>query len=85
MATPLQINILDDDAGCWDDIDPARVTEGTLERVAFIRNGTAQGRATVMVLIRLPDGSTVAGETTWRLFNTAARALAASPAAAEET
>jgi hypothetical protein len=36
------------------------------------------------LVITLPDGAHVLGQTTWRLFNAAARALAASPIAAED-
>lgn len=67
----------------WADIPPA-APQGRLERIGLLRNGTHEGRASVGLVIRLPDGSAVVAETTWRLFRTAARALAASPIAAEE-
>lgn len=66
----------------WDDVDPNG--HGTLERIGLLRNGTAKGRASVALVIRFPDGTAVIAETTWRLFNAAARALAASPVIAEE-
>lgn len=67
----------------WTDIEaPSR---GTLERIGLLRNGTVEGRATVALVIRLDDGTAVIVETTWRLFNTSARALAVSPVAQEET
>lgn len=68
----------------WTDI-PQDTALGTLERIGLLRNGTKQGRATIGMIIRLPDGTAVVAETTWRLFNAASRALAASPVAAEET
>lgn len=67
----------------WTDI-PQTSPQGKLERLGLLRNGTHQGRATVGLVIRLPDGTAVVAETTWRLFNAAARALAASPVASEE-
>lgn len=57
---------------------------GRLERVGLLRNGTANGKASVAVVVQLDDGTHVIAETTWALFNGAARALAASPIAAEE-
>jgi len=71
--------------GALDDIDPDTLTEGEIDRVVFIRNGTAEGRAAIALLIRLADGRNVLAQTTYRLAHAAARAIAASPAAAEET
>lgn len=68
----------------WTDI-PQAAPQGRLERIDLLRNGTREGRAIVGFVVRLPDGTAVVAETTWRLFNTAARALAASPVASEET
>lgn len=68
----------------WTDI-PSDAPQGKLERIGLLRNGTTGGRATVGFVIRLADGTAVVAETTWRLFNTSARALAASPVASEET
>lgn len=67
----------------WNDI-PHTTPQGKLERIGLLRNGTHEGRATVGMIIRLEDGTAVVAETTWRLFNSAARALAASPIASEE-
>ena len=67
----------------WTDIPPS-APHGKLERIGLLRNGTEQGRATVGLVIKLDDGTHVVAETTWRLFNTSARALAASPIASEE-
>lgn len=82
-GTPLDIRP-DMEVAPWDDVDPKSLLHGQIERVGLLRHGTSQGRASVALLIRLDDGRVVVGETTWRLFNTAARALAVSPAAAEE-
>ncbi|HEY9413156.1 MAG TPA: hypothetical protein VIQ30_00220 [Pseudonocardia sp.] len=73
----------DIDLAPWTDI-PATTPQGRLERIGLLRNGTSEGRATVGLVIRLPDGTAVVAETTWRLFNTSARALAASPIASEQ-
>jgi hypothetical protein len=55
-----------------------------IERVGILPNATQQGRACVEFLIRLPDGTPVIAETTLRLFNVAARAVAATPVAQME-
>lgn len=60
------------------------IAEGELTAVGLLRHGTTQGNATVSMVITLTDGSQVFAQTTWRLFHTAARALAVSPIAAEE-
>lgn len=60
------------------------VAEGRLTAIGLLRHGTVGGKATVSMVITLPGGSQVFAETTWALFNAAARALAASPIAAEE-
>jgi hypothetical protein len=67
----------------WSDLGQD-IPDGRIERVGLLRNGTSGGRAVVAIVITLPDGRRVLGQTTWRLFNSAARALAASPIAAEE-
>lgn len=69
----------------WTDVDPATVLHGLVERVGLLRHGTDGGRASVAVLIRLDDGRALVAETTYRLARAAARALGASPIAAEET
>jgi hypothetical protein len=55
-----------------------------LERIGLLPNGTSGGRAAAMMLVRLPDGKLIPVETTWRLLQTAVRALAASPVAQME-
>lgn len=74
----------DMEANPWTDLNPGEVRHGYIERVGLLRAGTVQGRASVALVARLDDGQLVVVETTWRLFHTAARALAASPIAAEE-
>jgi hypothetical protein len=69
----------------WNDLPEDTTLDGKLERIGLLRNGTTGGRASVGLVVRLPDGTAVVAQTTWRLFNTAARALAASPVASEET
>lgn len=54
-------------------------------RVGLLRNGTVGERATLTIAVELPGGAIVLAETTLRLARTAALALAASPAFAEET
>jgi hypothetical protein len=79
------IAVYPDGDGAFSDIDRSRLEAGMVERVALLRHGTRGGRASVAVLIRLADGRAVIGQTTYRLAQAAARALAASPVAAEET
>jgi len=73
----------DIDRAPWTDL--TEVIPGKLTRIGLLRNGTEQGRATIALVIQLDDGSHVVAETTWRLFNASARALAVSPVAREET
>lgn len=89
MGIPLTVttNI---DLDPWTDLDrdqliynPGGVT-ASVTRIGLLPDGTEQGRATVMFELKLPDGTPVIAETTWRLFNAAARALAASPVAEME-
>lgn len=82
-GTPLDVR-LDMDRAPWTHIDPKAVAHGRVESVGLLRHGTAEGRASVALLIRLDDGRHVVAETTFRLAHTAARALAASPVVAEE-
>jgi hypothetical protein len=63
---------------------PGGAVSPKVVRIGLLPNGTSGRRATVMILAEMPDGSLVPVETTWRLFNTAARALAASPVAQME-
>lgn len=67
----------------WSDVDPTY--SGELERIGLLRNGTAEGRATVGLVVRLTDGRHVIVQTTWRLLHNAVRALAAGPVGSEET
>lgn len=84
---PLNVT-LDLDASPWEDIDHRttlpRVGLATVERVGILPRGTESGRSTVVLLVRMPDGRPVLAETTLRLFNAAARAVAASPIAEAE-
>jgi hypothetical protein len=80
VTTPLEIDI--NPVPLWPDVpDLAHPLDGpaSLERIAFIADATTEGRAAIAMLVRLPDGRAVVAVTTWRLFNTAARGIAASP------
>lgn len=59
----------------WDDLPPS-IAEATLERVGGLPGGTMEGRATVSLLLRLPDGTPIFAQTTLRLFYGAAQAIA---------
>jgi len=58
--------------------------EGQLRAVGLMRHATSEGRAAVLLTVDLPDGTQVVAQTTWRLFDAAARALAVTPIVAEE-
>lgn len=68
----------------WVEIDPSTAIEAPIVRIGLLRNGTTTGRASVALAIPLPDGRVVLAQTTWRLFHTAARSLAASAIAQAE-
>jgi hypothetical protein len=66
----------------WTDLEQeAPYPRGVIERIGLLPEGTAKGRPTVALIIRMDDGSLVFAETTWALFGNAAQALAASPVA----
>lgn len=72
----LQINLDGDDA--WEDLkDEPPTGKGILERITVLEKGTQSGKPTVAMLVRLEDGSTVFAETTYALFQGAARAFRA--------
>jgi hypothetical protein len=58
--------------------------QGQLTAIGLLRHGTTGGKATVSMIVTLRDGRQVFAETTWALLKAAARALAATPIAAEE-
>lgn len=67
-------------------LDPNRPQlSGTLTCIGLLRHGTTNGKASVALVVDLPDGTQIIAQSTWGLFNTAARALAVSPIAMEET
>jgi hypothetical protein len=74
------------DAEQRNSLDPKRpVVEAKLTGVGLLRHGTSEGKASIAMFVMLPDGTQVLAQTTWAAFHTAAKALAASPIAAEET
>jgi hypothetical protein len=81
-----QLRVLTDaERNPGDLFDPARpYQEGAVTAIGLMRHGTSEGNAAVLITVTLPDGSQAVGQTTWRLFNNAARALAVSPIASEE-
>lgn len=83
-GTPLDVRT-DVELNPYTQLDPKATLHGQLVSIGLLRNGTVEGRASVALVVRLDDGQHVIAETTWRLFNTAAGALAASPTIAEET
>lgn len=67
------------DLAPWIDIKAGEARTGKLERIGLLPNGTAGGKPSVGMLIRLADGTPVIAETTWELFDAAARAFAVTP------
>lgn len=66
----------------WTDMKPMAICRennnwGVIVRIGRLPNGTTGGKSTVTVLIQLPDGKHVAAETTFALFDAAARTLRA--------
>jgi len=59
-------------------------TSAAVRSIGLLRHGTSEGRASVGLLIELPDGRQVIAETSWRLLSTAVRAMAAGPVGSEE-
>ncbi len=78
------------DQSPWTDLDAATATDARLVGVGLLPNGTTAGRAVAVLRVEVPIPGesvplTLLVQTTWRLFTTAARALAASPVIAEES
>lgn len=69
------------DLNPWTDLRPGKFGHGMVERIGLLPSGTAGGRPSVALLVRLADGTPVVAETTWVLLEAAVRALAASPVA----
>lgn len=63
----------------WTDLVGKVQVTGRVARIGVLPNGTTSGAPSVAIVIEMPDGTFVIGETTWNAFNVAARALAASP------
>lgn len=78
MNTPLKI-IMDATADGLPGLEHATADtlSGTVTAVGGIPDGTDGGRAAVAVVVTLPDGSTVVGQTTLALLHNATRALSA--------
>jgi hypothetical protein len=80
---PLSVSV-DIEQDPWSDIDLATVENAHLIRIGLLRHGTVEGKATVAMLVVTHDGRKIIVQTSWLLFNTAARALAAGPVGSEE-
>lgn len=82
--THLDLN-LDIERNPWRDIqDDDRLEVGVVERLGLLRNGMQSGAASVAVVVVLPDGRRVIGETSWAALRTAYAGMNASPIVAEE-
>lgn len=75
---------LDLDANPWVDLQSEDPVVGELSRIGLLRSGTAEGRATVGLVVTLPDGTDMLAHTTWRALFVAVHALAASPIGREQ-
>lgn len=58
--------------------------KGAVTQIGLMPNATSEGRAVVAMVIVLEDGREVVAATTWRLLNSAVRALAAGPVGSQE-
>lgn len=63
----------------WTDLNTDKALYGHVERMGLLPQGTAGGRPTLALVVRLPDGRAVVAETTWALMRASLRALDASP------
>ena len=59
----------------WDDAKGEVIHTSKEMKVMVLSKGTANGRPTVMIRFDLPDGKTIVGETTARLFCSAGRMI----------
>lgn len=68
-------------------LDPTRpqIHDAEFNCIGLLRHGMTSGKAAVIVVVNLPDGTQVVAQTSWALFHMAAVALADSPIASEET
>lgn len=74
------------DAEVKNGLDPDKpVVEAEFNGIGLLRHGTSEGKASVALFLKLPDGQQVLAQTTWGAFHTVAKALAVSPIAVEET
>lgn len=65
----------------WTDLREVFETQGELAdlvRVGRLPRGTITGKSTVSIVVRMPDGTLVAAQTTLALFVAAARVLDAA-------
>ena len=65
------------DATPWTDLKDVKQL-GRISRVGRLPEGTSGGKSTVVLLITMPDGQQVLGETTLALFAAAAGAMQAA-------
>lgn len=59
----------------WTDLQDKCKVLGTVTRIGRLPRGTTSGKSTVSIVIEMPDGTTVMGQTTLALFANAALAL----------
>ena len=62
----------------WTELNGPRAYPGlgTIVRIGRLPSGTSSGKSTVSIMIEMPDGKLVAGQTTMALMVAAVRALA---------
>lgn len=66
----------------WPELDGLTVERsGTITKIGLLPDGTTNGQPSLVLVVTLPDGGTVIGQTSWRLFARSFYALLASPAA----
>ena len=79
--TPLSITMNLDDTP-WTDLKGQEdLVVGEINRIGLMPRGMSSGDPTVMVSIKMPDGTTIAAQTSWRLLLTAVKAMDVSPVA----
>lgn len=73
----LDLSFSDEGDGVWRDVDIDKIVQAKALRMAGLGGGMVSGKATVGMLLEMPDGSYAFAETSLRLFLMAADALRA--------
>ena len=65
----------------WTDLHDKIGEPGDLTRIGLLPGGMGSGDPSVALVIKMPDGTLVPAQTSWRLLRMAVKAMDASPIA----